>query len=79
MKRRLTAGDIIFDTINVLALSFMAILCLYPIYYCVVASISDPNALAAAGGFMLWPKGVQFGAYKSVFANKEISSQCCLQ
>jgi putative aldouronate transport system permease protein len=72
MKRRLTAGDIIFDTINVLALSFMAILCLYPIYYCVVASISDPNALAAAGGFMLWPKGVQFGAYKSVFANKEI-------
>ncbi len=74
MKRKLTVGDVIFDAFNVIALLFVALICLYPIYYCLVASLSDPTALAAAGGFMLWPKGIQFGAYKSVFANHEIFS-----
>ncbi len=74
MKRKLTVGNVIFDTFNVIVLLFIALICLYPIYYCMVASLSDPTALAAAGGFMLWPKGIQFGAYKSVFANHEIFS-----
>lgn len=74
MKRKLTVGGAIFDTFNVIVLTFVALICLYPIFYCLVASLSDPTALAASGGFMLWPKGVQFEAYKSVFANHEIFS-----
>lgn len=74
MKRKLTIGDVIFDTFNVIVLTFVALICLYPIFYCLVASLSDPTALAAAGGFMLWPEGIQFEAYKSVFANHEIFS-----
>lgn len=72
MKRKLKVSDVIFDTCNTAVLLLMALLCLYPIYYCVVASLSDPTELAAAGGFMLWPRGIQFEAYRSVFANEEI-------
>ncbi len=72
MKRKITVGGAIFDTFNVIVLTFVALICLYPIFYCLVASLSDPTALAAAGGFMLWPKGLQIEAYKSVFANHEI-------
>ena len=67
-------ASVIFDVVNTLVLLMLAIICLYPIYYCMVASISDPAAQAAAGGIMLWPKGFQTLAYKSVFANKEIFS-----
>ncbi len=74
MKRKLTVGGAIFDTFNVIVLTFVALICLYPIFYCLVASLSDPTALAASGGFMLWPKGIQLEAYKSVFANHEIFS-----
>ena len=74
MKRKLTPADALFDTFNTLLMLFLSVICLYPIYFCVVASISNPTSLAAAGGFMLWPHGVQFEAYKSVFANKEILS-----
>lgn len=74
MKRKLTVGGAIFDTFNVIVLTFAALICLYPIFYCLVASLSDPTALAASGGFMLWPKGIQLEAYKSVFANHEIFS-----
>lgn len=74
MKRKLTVGGAIFDTLNVIVLTFVALICLYPIFYCLVASLSDPTALAASGGFMLWPKGIQLEAYKSVFANHEIFS-----
>ena len=72
MKRKINASDIIFDSCNTILLLFLAIICLYPIYYCLVASLSNPTELAAAGGFMLWPHGVQFEAYRSVFANEEI-------
>lgn len=74
MKRKLTVGGAIFDTFNVIVLTFAALICLYPIFYCLVASLSDPTVLAASGGFMLWPKGIQLEAYKSVFANHEIFS-----
>ena len=59
MKRKITVGGAVFDTVNVIMLTFIALICLYPIYYCLVASLSDPTALAASGGFMLWPKGIQ--------------------
>lgn len=74
MKRKLTPLDIAFDSVNTIVMLFVTLICFYPIFYCVVASISNPTALAAAGGFMVWPKGFQMEAYKSVFANHEIFS-----
>ena len=73
-KYKLTLGDVAFDIINTIVLLILTVVCLYPIYYCVVASISDPTAMTASGGVMLWPKGLQFEAYKAVAANKEIVS-----
>lgn len=73
-KYKLTMGDVAFDIINTIVLLILTVVCLYPIYYCVVASISDPTAMTASGGVMLWPKGLQFEAYKAVAANKEIVS-----
>ena len=46
MKR--SKDDIIFDAINTLILSAVLLIVLYPLYYVVLASISDPY-LAATG------------------------------
>lgn len=74
MKHKRTLGDVAFDTLNTALLIVLSIICIYPMYYCLVASISNPASLAASGGIMLYPKGIQFDAFKAVFTNRDIST-----
>lgn len=67
-----SSGDIALDTIIYICLIILAIICLYPLYQVAVVSISDPNIVMKKNGFLLIPQGVQFDAYKIVFANKNI-------
>lgn len=67
-----TIGDIIFDTANVIVLTAMMLVTLYPCLYVLFASISDPVEIAHSSGLLLWPKGLQFGAYPMVFDNRWI-------
>lgn len=71
-KRKVS--DYIFDTINVLVLVALSIVCLYPMYYSLMASFSNPVKLMESGGILLYPKGFHLGAYEAVFSNKEITS-----
>lgn len=43
----------------------------YPLYYVIIASVSDPMSVAA-GEIALWPKGLTFLGYKMVFEENEL-------
>ncbi len=68
---KIKAGDRAFDVINTLLLVFIFLIILYPLYYVLIASFSDPN-LVLTGKIFLLPKGFQLESYKKVFENSEV-------
>jgi putative aldouronate transport system permease protein len=58
-----TAGDIIFDLTNTILMLFLAFVTLYPMYYVLVASVSETTKLLASPGVLWWPKGFTLGAF----------------
>ncbi len=65
-RERLTRGDKAFLSINSVIMVIICILTLYPLYYIVVASISDPTSIQ--GGRMLWyPPKFYLGGYIAAF------------
>lgn len=66
-----TRGDKWFDAINTVLLAFVLIISLYPLYFSMIASVSDPLA-TAMGKVVLYPIGFTLKAYKFVFENKVV-------
>ena len=66
MVIRETAGDRIFNAINVVLLTFLLLLVLYPLYFVVIASFSNPD-LVNTGKVILYPREVAWDGYKMVF------------
>ncbi len=67
MKYR-SKGNRIFNFFNIVFMLLMIFITAYPMYYCVVASFSDPNRLAMTPGMLLLPlEPYTFGAYTKVF------------
>lgn len=65
----------IFDIINNVFMLLIIFVTAYPIYYTVIASISDPKALSLATEAIWLPlKPYTLDAYKAVFANPLIAS-----
>lgn len=59
-------ADIIFD-IGVYAIAIiMILLVLYPLWFILIASFSDPGAVAR-GDIWLWPKNLNFDGYRELF------------
>ena len=75
---KISAGYRVFTVVNTLFMLFLLVITLYPMYYCVVASFSDPDALArAAGKVLLWPIGpYTVGAYQKVLSHSQFLSGC---
>ena len=69
MKR--TLGDKIFDVVNVILLGILTFIMIYPLYFTVLASLSD-QLYVQAGEVILWPKGFTLEAYTNVFKNDTI-------
>ncbi|WP_243122155.1 carbohydrate ABC transporter permease [Clostridium thermarum] len=69
-KRR-TREDVIFDIINYSVLGVACVVVLYPIYFMVIASFSDPN-LVATGNVWAFPKGLTIEGYKRIFNDGSI-------
>ncbi len=69
MKR--TRSDVIFDTVNIVLLSLLTFLMIYPLYFTVIASLSD-QVYVQAGQVILLPKGFTTEAYVNVFNNSII-------
>ncbi|MGO4728840.1 carbohydrate ABC transporter permease [Paenibacillus sp. 2KB_22] len=72
IKRSL--GDKIFDTLNIVFLTGLMIITLYPFLYVLFASFSVPSELVKHSGLLLWPKGFYPEAYKLVLKNPMIIS-----
>ncbi|MDD6884565.1 MAG: carbohydrate ABC transporter permease [Eubacteriales bacterium] len=70
---RRSFGDAVFDWINLALLLLVVVLMLYPLYFTVVASLSDPYA-TARGETYFWVKDFTLDAYRNVFINKQIWS-----
>lgn len=68
---RMSKQDKIFTVFNYfLALLFLAV-CLYPIYFILIASISNAS-MVTSGKVFLIPKGITFLGYKLMLEKKEI-------
>ena len=70
-KRRLSGRFSLFDTCNVIGLGILLFIIVYPIYFTVIASLSDPYSVIS-GQVYLWVKSLQFDAYRYVFRYKLI-------
>ena len=68
-RRRIRVS--LFDAVNTLLLLLVTFICLYPIYYAIIASFSDYNAVAT-GQVGLLPVGFQLTAYQAVFENRQV-------
>lgn len=71
MFKRESTEDRIFNVLNLLILSAVLFIVLYPLYFTVIASISDP-VLVNTGQVYLYPRNVSLDGYKRVLANSEI-------
>lgn len=65
-------GDHIFGMINAVFMVILMFICIYPLWYVLCASVSDPAALSAFRGILFKPLGFQVEGYRAVFNNKDV-------
>lgn len=75
MKKReyKLSGEKIFEIVNIFVLSLLLVIVLYPLYFIVIASFSDPSAVNT-GNVWLFPKGASLEGYRRIFADDQIWS-----
>lgn len=61
-----------FNIFNICFMLGLIVITAYPLYYVLIASISDSNELMRHTGLLLLPKKMNFAAYASVFKNPNI-------
>lgn len=72
MKIERSLGDRIFITIIYLLMGCLLLICLYPMWHVVMASISDPIELMRHSGVILKPIGHSWEGYRVVLQNPNI-------
>lgn len=73
MRIKKSFGEKLFDAINAMVLVLLSLICLYPMWHVIMASLSDGKMLMAHSGVLLKPLGFSVGAFKLVFENSMIS------
>jgi len=68
-----TAGEKIFNVINIVFMILLIFITLYPLWYVLVASFSNPISVSR-GIVTLWPDGFRLASYKRVIETKNIWS-----
>lgn len=69
--RTQSLADRIFDIVNYTLLALVALAVLYPMYFIIVASFSDPVAINN-GQVRFWPVGFNTMGYEKIFENTKI-------
>ena len=69
--KRVSRGDRITDIVSYILLSIVLLLCLYPVYFVIVASFSHPTAVNS-GRMLLWPEGFNLDGYEYVLNDQRI-------
>lgn len=70
-KVRVSKGDQIFNIVIVAFVVVCVIACIYPLYFILIASISDPS-MVSLGEVVLWVKGVTLEGYRKVLENHDL-------
>lgn len=70
-KQQQSTPDKIFDVSLFIILTLILIVVAYPLYFVIIASISDPSAVAG-GHVTLFPVGINFSGYAEVFKNEKV-------
>ncbi|MFC7679311.1 carbohydrate ABC transporter permease [Paenibacillus sp. GCM10028914] len=69
--RNRSRNDKIFDLLNTLFFIVVSLIVVYPLYFMLIASFSDPDAVNTGQTF-LWPKDITLNGYKEIFSNSRI-------
>ena len=72
-KRIIKKGDLGFDIVIIILLTVLCIMILYPLYYVLVASFTDPD-IVNTGKMLLYPKKLYLDGYKKIFEYRDIWS-----
>lgn len=67
-----TLGSRLFDIVNVILLLMLTFFFLYPMWYVLVASFSEPFRIFTNNGILFWPAGYSLKGYIQVFRNANI-------
>lgn len=60
-----------FDVVNTALVILITLIMIYPLYFCIIASFSDPQQVAL-GNTLLWVKEFTLGAYKDVIHESKL-------
>ncbi|KAF6560152.1 MULTISPECIES: carbohydrate ABC transporter permease [Paenibacillus] len=71
LLKRKSKGDLWFDIINYVMLTIVMLLVLFPLYFVLIASLSDPN-LIYSGEVSFFPKGFTLDGYGRIFSDSSI-------
>jgi len=71
MVIRESLGDRIFNGINYIVLSLLLVIMIYPLYFVVIASFSDPD-LVNTGQVLFYPKGLSISGYEMVYNYRNV-------
>ena len=64
-------GDIAFDVVVIVLLTLILLIMIYPMYFILIASISDPE-LVVSGQVFLYPRKITMESYQLVFETESI-------
>ncbi len=70
-KIKKSKEDKIFDFIIYSVATLLILITLYPMYFIVIASISNPTDVSS-GNIILWPKGINFRGYEQLLNYKQL-------
>ena len=70
-KVRFSAGDRTFDVLNLTVISVFLFVILYPLFWVLVASVSEPNAVNN-GDVLFWPIGFNLSGYTKLIQTSAI-------
>ena len=70
-KKKLINQDKIFDVVNVVVMIVMLVVFTYPLWFVLIASVSDP-ILVMSGQVLLLPKGFTLDGYNNMMKYKEL-------
>ena len=68
-------GDRVFYAINCIFLGLLALIILYPLYFIIIAAISDPDAVLA-GEVVLYPVKVTLSGFAKILERTDAARIC---
>lgn len=68
---KISSGDKVFYTINAVFLGIMALIVIYPLYFIIIASFSDPDAVLS-GKVVLFPVDITLDGYFKILERTDV-------